>query len=190
MIHCWLYQKVGFWFREDSQPLPATVQNHLNDCASCRRYFAIHNTLINRLSAESPHTFQPEPPFLHEKIMAEIRECKNSRNATEHARPGWMLPAAGFALLALLTALTVVTPPQPGHNTTKATTTAITLAANQPAAVETNTSASIALPTNSVAQWSALLDDPLQTEMASVIKDARNAALVLASNFLPPNYLE
>jgi hypothetical protein len=70
------------------------------------------------------------------------------------------------------------------------TTTVTAPAANQTAQFPANTLAAIDLPTNSVAQWSALLDDPLQTEMASVIKDAKNAALVLAANFLPPNYLE
>jgi len=121
--------------------------------------------------------------------MASIRACKNSRNASDHARPGWLLPAAGLALLALLVTLTLTKSPQSNHNTTTAIT-ATTPAANRTAPTAANTLTSTDLPTNSVAQWSALLDDPLQTEMASVIKDARNAALVLASNFLPPNYLE
>ncbi len=189
MIHCWLYQKVGFWFREDSRSLPAPVQNHLKACASCRQHFAIHDALIHRLSAESAHAFRPGPPFLQEKIMASIRACKNSRNASEQARSGWLLPAAGLALLALLVGLTLAKSPQSSHNTTM-TTTVTTPAANQTAPFPANTLASIVLPTNSVAQWSALLDDPLQVEMASVIKDAKNAALVLAANFLPPNYLE
>lgn len=189
MIHCWLYQKVGFWFHEDSRPLPAPVQSHRKVCASCRRHFAIHDALIHRLSAESAHAFRPGPPFLQEKIMASIRACKNSRNASEHARPGWLLPAAGLAMLALLVTQTLTKSPRSSHNSTTAIK-ATTPAANQTAPIPENTLAAIDLPTNSVAQWSALLDDPLQTEMASVIKDAKNAALVLAANFLPPNYLE
>jgi predicted anti-sigma-YlaC factor YlaD len=189
MIHCWLYQKVGFWFWEDSRPLPAQVQRHLESCPSCRQYFALHDTLINRLSAESSCAFQPEPPFLHEKIMAAIHAEKNARNTPVRTLPRWLLPAAGFALLALFVALTFEKSPQSSHNTTT-TTTATAPAANQTAPTPVNTLASIDLPTNSVAQWSALLDDPLQTEMTSVIKDAKNAAQSLAANFLPPNYLE
>lgn len=186
MIHCWLYQKVGFWFREDSRPLPAQVQHHVEHCASCRQNFAMHNALEGRLFAERPLAFQPTPPFLHEKIMAAIHAEKHERKMASRTASEWFLPASALSLLALLVTLTLIKIEQPNHH---ATSTAA-LAANHLAALETNLEQSIPLSTNSVAQWTALLDDPLQTEMTSVIKDARNAALVLASNFLPPHYLE
>lgn len=186
MIRCWYYKTVGFWFHEDARPLPAQAQRHFEQCSACRQHFAIHNSLEDRLSTESPLAFPQEPPFLYEKIMAGIHAEKHGRKMPGRTTPGWLMPASALALLALLVTLTLTKTEQPNLLATSPGA----LAANHLVAVETNLEQSIPLSTNSVAQWSALLDDPLQTEMASVIKDARNAALVLASNFLPPHYLE
>lgn len=184
MIPCWFYKMAGFWFQEDTRPLPAQLQHHLKACSSCRRHFAMHSSLINRLSIESSQTFQPEPPFLYEKIMAAIRHQETVSYSNTPARPAWLMAATACSLLAILAILVFSNTPQPSQNTATA------IASNQPVTAPSIFTPSITFPTNSIAQWTALLDDPLQTEMTSVIKDARNAALVLASNFLPPDYLQ
>jgi len=175
MITCWFYKKVITHQIDVNQTLPEKAQHHIQTCAACRQFYALECEVTRRLVADAERHRQSPSPFLHAKIMASIdRPTEITQPAPKFLHPIW---ATALVIIAL-GALTI--PQLKKMQTASSQSTAD----SQTVAVRPTTN-SITTTGPSLLAWSKALDRPLETEMQSVVSDAKTAVLLLAQNFLP-----
>jgi len=160
------------------QALPNRTQRHLRDCAECRELYAFERELTSRLVAEAkPQGLSPSP-FLHARIMASLDRSPQSASPRRNSlRPIWataiLVVGVGLFSIPFIRKLQISAPP-----TDQGSPTAPVASTPQAG----NLSASLS---RDVIAWSKTLNEPLETEMQSVVTDAKTAIQLLASNFLP-----
>ena len=177
MAFCWMYRLIVGDRLDANRPLPRFVQRHLRGCPPCRNFQALEVHLARRLRAEVPRRLQNQPsPYLRPSVMAAVRQTP-AESAPKSLLLIWG-PAA--ALLALVAGLGVLT------------RTPASSRPQRPASADVT--ADLAewlghaerMPNGqTLLRWSQDFDRPLQTELESVVGDAKSAMQLLAVNFLP-----
>ena len=140
--------------------------------------FTKRNTkFVRRLSAGAAAQKQQQPPpFLHARIMARIASPQSgARRASQFSL--LLRPAALAAVCIVLTTILL----RPGPKPTPGQIARV----QPPRAVETALLRWTWPDTTLLAEWATNPDKPLETEMRSVVHDARGAMTVLADNFFP-----
>jgi hypothetical protein len=161
------------------QPLPSRTQRHLRDCPVCREYYAVERDLTLRLIGEAKAQGHPLPPFLHARIMASLDHPPQTATARPKflLRPIWATAflIIGLGLLglpflrdSLVRRSAIDQRPAERVSLTRPVAGQLSAAIGQDAM-----------------EWGKTLHQPLETEMQSVVTDAKTALQVLASNFLP-----
>jgi len=203
MISCWRYRRIISRGADENVPLPPAAQAHVAQCLDCRRIYGTEQQIVRRLCAGAAAQKGRQPaPSLHATIMARIAASQpaapRASTASLLRRPLAVaaaptergLPAAGpsFHLrwaLALATACLVLAaillwPGRPGPKPPPGQMVQV----QPPHQVEAPSP--MAWPAATLlTQWATNLDQPLQTEMQAVFRDARGAVTALADNFFP-----
>ena len=177
MITCWYYKKVIARSLDETQGLPAGAAQHVNDCPGCRHFYEVERALTRQLTAGAQLHVQLPPPFLRAKIMAAL-----------HRRPQTDVPSRRLIPAVWATALVIVSAgfflfirdsQHPEARRPSAPSPTFQVAAQKAA---NDIRPLVAL--NAI-EWSQVLDQPLEVEMQSVIRDAKTAIQLVAQNFLP-----
>jgi len=178
MIACWFYRKFIPDGNDANRPLPDSVQRHLKTCPACRQFLDSERELTQRLIAGTESHRKSPSPFLHARIMASLDRNPQAAPVTRPFLPPVWATALVIAALGFLSIY-------------------LMRDARQPAGPSSHT-ANSPPPENQVPiltgqnllNWTTKLDQPLESEMQSVVADAKAAIQLLAQNFLPENTLE
>ncbi|MBM3841536.1 MAG: hypothetical protein FJ398_27055 [Verrucomicrobia bacterium] len=179
MLICWFYRRMISASLDADHALPRRAQDHVARCPSCRDFYETGLRMGEQLAASANHERVSSPPFLQGRIVAALnRPCKCPRAMLW--RPAWTATALAVALVAL-TAWFMrdqsPLPPQPQPGVASGQSPILTAELFAAAA---------SLPgEDTLLEWGQKLGQPLETELKSVLQDARKALAGLAQNFLP-----
>jgi hypothetical protein len=175
MMPCFLYRRKLSAHVDANLDLAPTLQRHLGRCAGCRRFYEQDLSIARSLARSADKERVAPSPFLQPRIMAAIE--RSGRTASAHRpvrRLAWAIGAAAVLMLAVWATYDARLPRQ------GLTKPELAAAIQELAALETK------LPNDQTLRtWSGTLDKPLDTEMVSILHDARSAAQALVNNLLP-----
>ncbi len=178
MISCWLYKWRLTRSLDENCEIGPRVLQHLQSCRPCSEWKSMHTGIAQRLQGEVK--LQKEvPPFLHARIVARL-----GAETLQPQEIGSWLPWASAISLATLVVLAVFI----WHRPSNPRPASVIALVEQTELQEV--SLPLRLPNSSMlAEFSRNWDQPLETEMKSVVHDARAAVNLLAFNFLPDTLL-
>jgi hypothetical protein len=159
--------------------LSSHVQHHVQTCPSCRDFYETSLHIGERLAAGARHERMPSPPFLQGRILAALSQPQPPP-PDGLIRPAWAATALAAALVLMSVWFwrdrsAVPRQAQPAVSSSQGSALAVELvvaAARLPAEAKFR-------------EWGQKLDQPLETELKSVLHDARTALAGLAHSFLP-----
>jgi hypothetical protein len=173
MKRCWYYQLALQRAAEHKSRLSPRAQKHLDACPECQEYFETQKVLEQRLAFSATELGPSVSPYLRGRVRAGV-QAMGPRQFGYRPQFGWV---GIFAMVAMVFMIL-------SHNRTSPRVTAIVAVPPvhivPPATTETPGVIARSLPA-----LTAQLEDPLATEMKSVITDAKSAVTLLAKNFLP-----
>ncbi len=177
-ISCLIRQWLISFRLEDGRPPSTATRRHLDGCPACRRFLDEQARLVGRMELDASAEIVPPPPFLKSGVMnAAWRSSTPSRR-----RAGWLLPiTATVTLAAILLSMTWVSN-RSGGNARSAPRQASVEPI--PRLLTSLWPAGILPDDQKLREWSQSLDRPLESEIASVVKDAQTAWQSVAQNFL------
>jgi hypothetical protein len=187
MIFCWIYRRLISHRLDANEPLPERVQNHIRNCPGCRTFHASGIQLAEQLIGSAPLHRKAPSPFLHGKILASIDSGTLRTEPEQRAfRPAWSVAFVSLGLVLICAAVIHFRPLPQTSATFSPSPVAEDAAGNSDPMAAT-----VKLPNaDKLREWSQNWDQPLQTELQSVVHDAKQALQLLAHNFLPDQYRE
>jgi hypothetical protein len=182
MIACWFYRKFIADCTDANRALPDSAQRHLQTCPACRKFFDSERELTQRLVAGAKSHLKSPSPFLHAKIMAALdRHPQSAAPSRQFLAPVWAT-ALVIAALGLFSIYVMRDAQQPsGRSSHSANSPVPRVPPENPVPMVTG---------QNLLNWTTKLDQPLESEMQSVVADAKAAIQLLAQNFLPENARE
>lgn len=192
MITCWLIRRKIDWEMDDGAGASAAVDLHLSRCAACERYRRRQRSLVEGLIREARQNPSSSPLFFRERASVLPKRYCFSRGGgcRTQSKSGGTSPGAKFAwcqgLVWFAAAVIVVgilrLPPSeaPSPSSSELIAKAIRFSGGQSLEKAAG---------QSLQEWSALLNQPLESEIRFLINDARFAMSSLAASFLPEQYL-
>ena len=181
MLTCWYYRRIISECLDSNQDLPVRLGKHLRQCSSCRGFHDAAVGLCEQLLADADRERQVPSPFLQSRIVASLGEGDPQPVRTVF-RPAWSAAAAVVAIV-LSSVLFLRHDPAPKIPAGSGAVAARQAADGNGAGLLAGT---MRLPVqDGIREWTKKLNQPLETELQSVIQDARTALDLLAYNFLP-----
>lgn len=192
MITCWLTRRKIDWEMDDGAAMSAAVGLHLSRCAACEGYRRRQLALVKGLIREARQN-PPSSPLLFRASDSPNRSgsfggddgCR-TQSTNRRTSPGlkfaWRqaLVCCVAAALVVLGILRMPPSEAPSSSSSERTAKAIRFSGGQ--ALEEAAE-------QSLQKWSALLNQPLESEIQFLMNDARFAMSSLAASFLPEQYL-
>jgi anti-sigma factor RsiW len=175
MILCFFYRhKLSMRVDSGLDPEPA-LQRHIERCEACRASYQQEMLVARGLTQSADLERVASPPFLQARILAAVER------STETVRPRSPLrPLAWATVLAIVLILASRAIHVPRSSPPVLGASDVSSLIGELAALENS------LPDkHELAEWSGTLDKPLDTEMRSLVHDARTATHALVQNFLP-----
>jgi hypothetical protein len=172
MNACWLHEKALFWSAESQDGLPAYLQRHLAGCARCRTAYESQARVAHDLRLKPESQLTELPPFLHARIMSGLK----SSAPASISLTGWsavravLVPAFGVLTITAFFWWIRQEPPRSAAISPPAQTAAPSNPAPDP---------------DQIVAWIDKMPQPLERELASVVKDGKTALRSIAGNFLP-----
>ncbi len=172
MIICWLHQRNISSHLDANMPLANSTRRHLECCPRCRSFHESGAAIAVDLKACVQRERAHPSPYLHSKIMANVRAQRNGDTEPARGRLVWAMTLGTACLLAAAT-FWLRQPPAPSH-------------AMEASAPPAEPVLNVQLPNAAqVAKWTKTLDAPLENETQLVLNDAKVAIRTLAQSFLP-----
>ena len=112
-MFCAIYK----WFisqaKDSRKPLPASVNRHIQRCASCREFVDLHESLMETSVKDLPCISDEQKSALAANIFAALDS--NAESGKPPARRSALVPAfvSSFALLAVAAGIYFLTAPRP-----------------------------------------------------------------------------
>jgi predicted anti-sigma-YlaC factor YlaD len=183
MLRCWLYRSIISRHVDDNKELPPKLQLHLHDCPACRQHFEAQTQVARRLAASAASLRKSPSPYLRSRILSSLDEPEREVSLVAKAiRPAWsgMLVGCGLVLILALIIVggTHLLSPEPQ------------VAMSQPSLFPSLAKLGPKLKmanSERVAEWTGVLEQPLEKEIQLMLGDAKSAAHLLADSFLPSN---
>jgi len=176
MIACWLYRKFITDDTDANHALPNSVQRHFQTCPACRKFLDSERELTQRLVAGAESHQKAPSPFLHARIMASLDRDPQAAPAARQFLPPVWATALVIAALGLFGIFLMRDAPQPAGPSSHSVASSLPSENHVPMVTGQN-----------LLNWTTKLDQPLESEMQSVVADAKAAIQLLAQNFLPEN---
>ena len=171
MIACWLTRRKIDWELDDGAEVSAAVGLHLSRCAACARYHRKQRALVEGLIGEARQNPSSSPLFFRERASVLPRYCF-----------AWRQVLVWFAAAAVVVVGILWLPPGQAPSSSSSELIAKALHFSGPQALEEAAG-------RRLQEWSALLNQPLESEIQFLINDARFAMSSLVASFLPEQYL-
>src|SRR5688572_14791439 len=168
---CRIYRRaMVFWL--DEPAAPRWLGQHLERCPECRAAWETERRFIQQLGSQTPP--RPEPvPFLRARIVANVRaQTPPGAHAEVRVLRPVGLAAFGLALVLALALLSL-----PGKKPAQP------VAVVAPRATQPPTVLARVVDGTELLRLVDRIDEPLETELQSVVNDARTALNSLAYNF-------
>ena len=191
MITCWLTRRRIDWEMDDGAAMSAAVGLHLSRCAACEGYRRRQLSLVKGLIREARQNPPSSPPLFR---ASDSPNRGGSFGGNDGCRTqstnGRTLPGLKFAWRQALVcgaaaALVVVgllrMPPSEAPSSSSERIAKVIRFSGGQALEEA--------AEQSLREWSALLNQPLESEIQFLMNDARFAMNSLAASFLPEQYL-
>ncbi len=195
MITCWLARRKIDWEMDEGAEVSAAIRRHLSRCAACARYRRKQWALVEGLIREARQNPPSRPLFFRERASVLLKRSGSfgaDFGCLMRAKNGGTLPGAKFArrqvfvwgaAIALVVVVGILRLPlreAPSRSSSELIAKVIRFSEGQSleGAAE-----------QSIQEWSALLNQPLESEIQFLINDARFAMSSLAASFLPEQYL-
>ncbi|MBI2950098.1 MAG: hypothetical protein HYY23_20890 [Verrucomicrobia bacterium] len=179
MLTCWVYRQKISESLDAGHALPRTLPNHLQSCRSCRDFYEAGLQINELLASGAGRERVSSPPFLQGKILTALND---SREGPHPGRIRLAWAATAFAVAAVLVGAWFLwhqPPLQPQPQP-------VVRSGQNPGQAAEWFAAAARLPSeDTLLEWGQKLDQPLETELKSVLHDARKALASLAQNFLP-----
>jgi hypothetical protein len=178
MAFCWYYKKlIARCLDADEAPSEA-LQNHMRACPDCQAFYESEKHLTESLVAGADLERRTPSPFLQARIIAALTK-RDDVPEPRVFRFNWV--AAAFVGLLVVGGILVTRHlPIPGTPSTLVDNTTGNAAFFSTAGIPSG---------QKLLEWSQALDQPLETELNSVVNDAKSAIRLLADNFLPEKHL-
>lgn len=171
----------------DSGQAPAPgLARHLERCPGCRVFFERERELVRSLSTDRPSSVEGPSVWLRGRVMARVRASANPRERRSRM-PALLWPALAGAASVILAAVFLAGGKNPSQPPQAGPTVARMEKPAAPATAAVDSSANPAMP---LLRFVNKLDEPLETELTSVVNDARTALNSLAYNFVPGKTIE
>lgn len=191
MIACWLTRRKIDWEMDDGAAMSAAVDLHLLRCAACERYRRRQRALVEGLIREARQNPSSSPLFFRERTSVlpkrngSFGNGGRAQSASEGTLPGikfaWRQVLVWFAAAVVVVGILWLSPREaPSRSSAELIVQAIQFSGEQSLEKATG---------QSLQEWSALLNKPLESEIQFLINDARFAMSSLAASFLPEQYL-
>lgn len=194
MITCWLTRRKIDWEMDDGAEASAAVALHLSRCAACERYRRRQRALVEGLIREARQNPSSSPLFFRERASVFPKRYCFFRvgGCRTQSKSGETLPGAKFAwrqglvwfaaaVIVVVGILQLPLSEAPSPLSSELIAKAIRFSGGQSLEEAAG---------QSLQEWSALLNQPLESEIQFLINDARFAMSSLAASFLPKQYLE
>lgn len=193
MITCWLTRRKIDWEMDDGAEASASVGLHLSRCAACERYRRRQRALVDGLILEARQNPSSSPLFFRERDSVlpnrggsfgggDCRTQSTNARALPGAKFAWRQGLVWFAAAAVVVVGLLRLPPGEAPAPSSSELIAKALHFTEPQALEEAAG-------QSIQEWSALLNQPLESEIQFLMNDARFAMSSLAESFLPEQYL-
>ena len=193
MITCWLTRRKIDWEMDDGTEASAAVDLHLSRCAACARYRRRQRALVEGLIREARQNPSSSPLFFRERAsVLPKRYCffrgggcrTQSKNGgtSPSARFAWRQGLVWFAaaVVGVVGILRLPLSEAPSPSSSELIAKALLFSGGQSLEEAAG---------QSLQEWSALLNQPLESEIQFLLNDARFAMSSLAASFLPKQYL-
>ena len=182
MIICWFHRKIISGSVDEVTALPDRTRKHVENCPNCRDIYESQMETARQLLAGAGSGKREPSPFLRARIMSSIAYSQlNAERKHERVWAGW---AYGLATVCLLLTGVIWFRNQPTSDSSDFLAGFLSPSAAVPAGPEVP-DAFVLLNGTQMRQWSAKLDEPLQTEMNLVVTNTKTAATALVNNFMP-----
>ena len=179
MIACWLTRRKIDWELDDGAEVSAAVGLHLSRCAACARYRRRQQALVEGLIGEARQNPSSSPLFFRERASVLPKRYCFFRGGGCFA---WRQGLVWFAAAVVVVVGILWFPPGEAPSSPSSELIAKALHFSGPQALEEAAG-------QSLQEWSALLNQPLESEIQFLINDARFAMISLVASFLPEQYL-
>lgn len=189
MIACWLTRRKIDWEMDDGAAMSAAVEIHLSRCAACERYRRRQRALVEGLIREARQNPSSSPLFCRASVSPNLNGSfgngGRAQSASEGILPGikfaWRQVLVWFAAAVVVVGILWLSPREaPSRSSAELIVQAIRFSGGQSLEKAAG---------QSLQEWSALLNQPLESEIRFLINDARFAMSSLAASFLPEQYL-
>lgn len=178
MAFCWFYRRTISQCLDAAEPLADRTRRHVQSCPDCQTFYATQKRITQNLMDEAAEWRSEPSPFLHGRIMASL---ERQVPAAEPRAYSFRWVAASVVLGCLLLGAFVGLSLRHGNTVPDRAA---------PMIVNSPLFSAEQLPSGrELLEWSQSLEQPLQTELDSVVTDAKTAVRVLADNFLPEKLL-
>jgi hypothetical protein len=184
-LRCRIYQWLISVKIAGNEPLGKATQRHINSCAECKTLFEEEITLTSRLRHEAPKNRTIPPASLHFRIMAAVHQEQRTPLPTPQPMPHWgrkLLPIMGMALVVLFGF--VLFRPTPISQVTRENSASASASTWEKSVDSFARNLDIAHGSTAL-EWTEKMENSLDQEMKSLVKDAKTAVTSLAQNFLP-----
>lgn len=178
MAFCWFYRRTISQCLDAAEPLADRTRRHVQSCPDCQTFYATQKRITQNLMDEAADWRSEPSPFLHGRIMASL---ERGGQAAEPRANSFRWVAASVVLGCLLLGSFIGL--RLRHDGAPPDRAA-------PIIVNSSLFSAEQIPSGrELLEWSQTLEQPLQTELDSVVTDAKTAVRVLADNFLPEKLL-
>lgn len=193
MITCWLTRRRIDWEMDDGAEASAAVELHLSRCDACARYRRRQRALVEGLIREARQNPSSSPLFFRERAsVLPNRYCffrgggcrtqSKSGGSSPSARFTWCQGLVWFAaaVVVVVGLLRLPLSEAPAPSSSELIAKALRFSGGQSLEEAAG---------QSLQEWIALLNQPLESEIQFLLNDARFAMSSLAASFLPKQYL-
>ena len=180
-LRCRIYQWLISLNIVDDAPLGTRIQRHINDCAHCKTHYEAERSLNSRLRRDAIKFREDPPASLHFRIMAAVRQQGRPNLPKQSERIIYKkfayLTAVAFLLLVCFAIY---------HPSRDSQEESLTVSSKLLEKSVDTVARNLDIAHGSTAlEWTEKLEESLDQEMKSLIKDAKSAVTTLAQNFLP-----
>jgi len=181
-FRCSLYQWLISIKTAGNEPLGKLTQRHIHSCSECKSRWEDEKLLTSRLRHEAPQNRIIPPASLHFRVMTAVHQQQRPGATEIQPAQSWvrkLMPATGLACIIMLCFMLFRPTPIPQDTST------LVSSLTWEKSVDSLTRNLDMAHGSTALEWTGKLENSLDQEMKSLVKDAKMAVATLTHSFLP-----